>query len=128
MQEVSILESHICALQLVSSGADGLLKLWSVGSSECINTFDAHEGKVWALDSHGVNDKHLISGGADGALVVWQDITATRQAEKAHEAAQSIENQQALSNALQVRSRLITKADYVIRYLHVQESADIVAC
>ena len=34
------------AVQLVSSGADGLLKLWNVRSTECLNTFDAHEDKV----------------------------------------------------------------------------------
>ena len=33
-------------VQLVSSGADGLLKLWNVRSTECLNTFDAHEDKV----------------------------------------------------------------------------------
>ena len=34
------------ALQLLSSSADGLLKLWSVKSTECLNTFDEHEDKV----------------------------------------------------------------------------------
>ena len=85
----------------MSSGADGLLKLWSVRSSECVATFDAHEGKVWALDSGGPADQVLVSGAADGALVVWADATAEKQAEKAAEAAASVENQQALSNALQ---------------------------
>ena len=37
------------ALQLLSSGADGLLKLWSVKSTECLNTFDEHEDKVGTL-------------------------------------------------------------------------------
>lgn len=32
--------------QLLSSGADGLLKLWSVRTAECTATFDAHEDKV----------------------------------------------------------------------------------
>ena len=90
---------------MVSSGADGLLKLWTTRSSECIATFDAHEGKVWAMDTAGPNDKYIVSGAADGALVIWQDATAKRQAEKAQEAAASIENQQALSNALQVSSQ-----------------------
>ena len=33
-------------MQLVSTGADTLMKLWSVKTSECTATFDAHEGKV----------------------------------------------------------------------------------
>lgn len=35
-------------MQLVSSGADGLVKLWGVRSAECTATFDEHEGKVAA--------------------------------------------------------------------------------
>jgi U3 small nucleolar RNA-associated protein 13 len=33
-------------VQLLSSGADGLVKLWNVRSTECLNTFDGHEDKV----------------------------------------------------------------------------------
>lgn len=36
-------------LQLVSVGADGLLKLWSVKTSECLKTFEHHDAKIWAL-------------------------------------------------------------------------------
>ena len=39
-------------VQLVSSGADGLMKLWSVRSTECLNTFDGHEDKVPAALLH----------------------------------------------------------------------------
>lgn len=36
--------------QLLSVGADGLLKLWNTNeTAECINTFDAHSDKIWAL-------------------------------------------------------------------------------
>ncbi len=35
-------------MQLVSTGADGLVKLWGVRSAECTATFDEHEGKVAA--------------------------------------------------------------------------------
>ena len=34
--------------QVVSAGADGLVKLWGVRTSECTATFDEHEGKVGA--------------------------------------------------------------------------------
>ena len=38
---------HYChAVQLLSSGADGLVKLWSVRTTECLNTFDGHDDKV----------------------------------------------------------------------------------
>lgn len=36
-------------MQLVTAGADGLLKLWNIKSSECTATFDDHDGRIWAL-------------------------------------------------------------------------------
>ena len=35
-----------CGTQFISSGTDGLLKLWTIKSNECIATFDQHEEKV----------------------------------------------------------------------------------
>ena len=42
-----LLTLSVC-MQLLSTGADALMKLWSVRTSECTATFDAHEGKVRA--------------------------------------------------------------------------------
>ena len=36
-------------LQLASCSADGLLRLWTVRSGECENTFDRHSDKIWAI-------------------------------------------------------------------------------
>jgi len=36
-------------MQLVTAGADGLLKLWSIKTSECTATFDDHDGRIWAF-------------------------------------------------------------------------------
>jgi U3 small nucleolar RNA-associated protein 13 len=36
-------------MQLVTAGADGLLKLWNIKTSECTATFDDHDGRIWAL-------------------------------------------------------------------------------
>ena len=62
----------------MSAGADGLLKLWSVRSSECTTTLDAHEDKVWALAAGG-GGAVLASGGGDGAVAVWEDCTQVRR-------------------------------------------------
>uniref|UniRef100_A0A2K6AEX8 Transducin beta like 3 n=1 Tax=Mandrillus leucophaeus TaxID=9568 RepID=A0A2K6AEX8_MANLE len=35
--------------QLLSSGSDGLVKLWTIKNNECVRTLDAHEDKVWGL-------------------------------------------------------------------------------
>jgi len=37
-------------MQIVSCSGDGLLKLWTIKTSECTATFDGHDGKIWALD------------------------------------------------------------------------------
>lgn len=60
--------------QLLSSGGDGLVKLWTVRSNECETTLDGHSDKVWAMDvAQGM--KTFVSGGADSRIVVWSDIT-----------------------------------------------------
>ncbi len=61
--------------QLISTGSDGLLKLWHTRSDECVGTFDEHTEKLWAL---GVSKDEMtfVSGGADGKVNVWKDITS----------------------------------------------------
>lgn len=44
-----------------------------------MNTFDNHEGKVWALD---VLDNQFISGDNDSQFHIWQDCTEEMQNEK----------------------------------------------
>lgn len=91
--------------QLVSGGADGLLKLWTLRSDECEATLDAHTDKVWALttavasgkgrdgmgfqedeeggvegDQRGPNTGIVVvSGGADSVINVWKDVTAREE-------------------------------------------------
>jgi U3 small nucleolar RNA-associated protein 13 len=36
-------------MQLVTAGADGLLKLWNIKTSECMATFDEHNGRIWTV-------------------------------------------------------------------------------
>ena len=33
-------------MQLVSVGGDGLMKIWTIKTGACVNTFDEHEDKV----------------------------------------------------------------------------------
>ncbi|KAG5188335.1 hypothetical protein JKP88DRAFT_267609 [Tribonema minus] len=35
--------------QLLSGGADGLVKLWTIRTSECEGTFDRHNDRAWAM-------------------------------------------------------------------------------
>lgn len=88
--------------QLVSGGADGLVKVWTVRSDECEATLDAHTDKVWALTTakaptgrnrdaeeeeeggrgggEGPNSGLVVvSGGADSVINVWKDVTAREE-------------------------------------------------
>lgn len=48
--------------QILSGGADGLVKLWNVASGECVNTFDQHEDKVRALRRRACGGGHGEEG------------------------------------------------------------------
>ena len=91
------------AVQVLSAGADGLVKLWGVRTSECLATFDEHEAKVWAMHVAGRDDSTLVTGGADARVNVWRDCTAQDEATAAAGRAEAAVKGQALSNALQVR-------------------------
>lgn len=56
---------------VITSGSDGLIKLWNIKSSECVKTLDAHEDKVWALDVSR-DEETLVSGAGDAAVILWQ--------------------------------------------------------
>ncbi len=70
--------------------------------TECVNTFDAHDDKVWALTLSGASGDLLASGGGDGAIAVWEDCTAADADEAAAEAEAAVLKQQDLANALRV--------------------------
>ena len=93
-------------MQVLSAGADGLVKLWSVRTSECLGTFDEHEAKVWALHVGGASDSLLVTGGADARVNMWRDCTAEDEASAAAERAEAVLRGQELANALQVSSLL----------------------
>ena len=58
--------------QLLSSSVDGNLKVWNLKKGTCVNTIQAHEEKLWALDVRG---DHLVTGAADSYLKHWKDCT-----------------------------------------------------
>jgi U3 small nucleolar RNA-associated protein 13 len=61
--------------QLISTGSNGLIKLWNIKNDECVGTFDEHEDKLWALCVSS-DEETFVSGGADGRLNVWKDVTS----------------------------------------------------
>ncbi|GBG62288.1 hypothetical protein CBR_g29896 [Chara braunii] len=80
-------------------GADGLVKLWTIRSNECVNTFDYHNDKIWALT---VNSKQemIATGGSDALVNLWADFTAAEEEEAERQAEEELLKDQDLSNAL----------------------------
>ena len=73
-------------LQLLSVGADGLLKIWNMHKDTCINTIDNHSGKAWSLDTSS-DGRYLLTGGNDSLLHLYVDFTEEQNlinAEKSH--------------------------------------------
>jgi U3 small nucleolar RNA-associated protein 13 len=98
-------------LQLMTSGADGLLKLWNVKDAECVNTFDAHTQKIWALaartETIDAPDKsaelEIVSGGGDSLMNVWHDVTGMEAEDAVLATEEAILKQQSLYTAMATR-------------------------
>ena len=90
---------------MVSSGGDGLIKLWTIRTNECEATLDGHTEKVWALDvkANDTDSLMLVSGGADSRLVVWNDVTKEIEEEKRKAEETNILMEQKLSNHLRFK-------------------------
>lgn len=56
---------------LSCSGSDGLVKLWTIKTNECVATLDEHTEKIWSLTSSS-DGETLISGGADSLVCQWK--------------------------------------------------------
>jgi U3 small nucleolar RNA-associated protein 13 len=61
--------------QLVSSGGDGVVKLWRVNDGVCVNTFDAHDARPWAMAVNG-DGEQIVTGADDAAVIVWKGLVA----------------------------------------------------
>ncbi len=57
------------------------MKFWNLKSSECINTVDAHQGKIWALDVNNQDEKNplIVTGSSDSRIIQWKDVTEEKQ-------------------------------------------------
>lgn len=56
--ESSVLRGEFLShgMQLITSGGDGLLKLWNIKTSECVSTLDQHESHVWTVVGESISD------------------------------------------------------------------------
>ena len=64
-----------------------------------MGTFDEHEDKAWAL-SINKDESRYVSGGADGRLIVWKDITEEEREEELEKREEVLLKEQELNNYL----------------------------
>lgn len=83
--------------EVVSAGGDGLIKIWSPTSNDCLATLDNHTDRVWALTVN-PTDRTLISGGGDSVVTFWKDTSTQTAAAKDQAATERVEQDQQLSN------------------------------
>jgi U3 small nucleolar RNA-associated protein 13 len=99
--------------QLLSVGSDGLSKLWTIKSGECVSTQDTHDDKAWALavrerwsapDAAGnIHEEEpclIATGGADARIVLYEDGTKEELARQEQDRERRLVAEQDLSNFL----------------------------
>lgn len=91
-------------LQIVSASVDGVVKLWNLKKQACVNTIQMHEEKIWGIDVSG--DKHILTGGGDSTLKLWDDCTIEHDHEEKEKQLQRLQDEQKLS-------ALIREEDFV---------------
>jgi len=69
-----------------------------VKSGECINTLEAHEDRLWCLTCMSDGER-IASGGSDGRVVFWKDITLEKEWEEKESKKDLILKRQDLDNA-----------------------------
>ncbi|KAK2949283.1 putative U3 small nucleolar RNA-associated protein 13 [Blattamonas nauphoetae] len=110
--------SEVCR-ELVSSGGDGTVRVWSVGTGECLSTFDeTHDDRIWSLDTIQVESERdedegdelteqrvksqlkIVSGAADGTIKLFDDVTAAFRMDQIRAKEENMQQQQMLQNAI----------------------------
>lgn len=93
--------------QCITAAADGLLRLFTLRSQECISTMEEHDDRVWAIDSfHTASDHYLVSGGSDSKLVLWKDVTKEEEALAIQQREEKVQLEQQLYNYISKKNYL----------------------
>lgn len=55
---------------LLTTGKDGLIKLWDLSTQHCVETHMAHRGECWAM-TLSPDQRGIITAGNEGELKIW---------------------------------------------------------
>jgi len=110
-------------LQVASASVDGVVKIWNVKKQQCVNTFQMHTDKIWAMELHEKIEKveeradagdeesdeqadgfvstiHMMTGGSDSIVKIWRDHTTEQEQEDKAEKLKRIQEEQKLSHLI----------------------------
>jgi F-box and WD-40 domain protein 1/11 len=62
--------------KIVTGSRDRTLKIWDLGSYQCVRTMEGHEGSVLCLQ---YNDEVIVSGSSDMTVMVWDMKTGQKR-------------------------------------------------
>lgn len=82
---------------VASAGSDGLVKIWSIVSGECLATLDNHTDRIWALAFNPAT-RTLVSGGGDSVVTFWKDTSRETVAKRGQDQVERVEQDQELRN------------------------------
>ncbi|ETN71789.1 Utp13 specific WD40 associated domain protein [Necator americanus] len=94
--------------QLVSGDSAGIVKIWTLATSETEASIEAHNDKayifvyllIWALlPNH--DESEYISAGTDGRIVIWKDVSEEKKLEQEAKLRRRMEEEQTLTNFLE---------------------------
>lgn len=102
----------------MSGSADGLVRLWTIRTGECENTFDEHQDKVWAIavcpesyaipsvsgvDTSNAPAKAVFTVSSDSRILLWRDCTVAEEQNRLQLLEKELLLQQELDNDLRNR-------------------------
>lgn len=97
----------------MSADSGGLMKIWNLDTGiwsfkflefqflgVCDQTLEAHEDKVWNIQriERSNQEDEYITVGADGKIILWEDVSEEVMLEEAKKRAERAANLQTLSN------------------------------
>jgi U3 small nucleolar RNA-associated protein 13 len=85
------------------------VKVWNVSKQACLNSFEMHEEKIWAMDfsenivQEADEDRPglmMVTGGSDSKIKMWHDSTIQEEQRQREERLGLIEDEQRLSKLI----------------------------
>lgn len=86
-------------LQVCSTSSDGTMRIWDLKSSMCLATEECGNDKIWAMCAQ-PDLSVILTGSADSALTVWEDVTEEKVKESQAKRRRFLEDEQKLNNVM----------------------------